>query len=625
MTNQIVKLDMTPGSGYLQRGVSVSQYDDGLRSIDFELYKDGAAYNIPSGATVTINGHKPDGNVYSVPCTYSGNIVTVTFTKQMTAVAGSNVAEISIVSGSMRLGSENFKVIVEKSPMSDNAVISESQIPLIEEVGQHAAEALTSRNEAAEYAKRAADSAASSATSAQTAADTAKKAVTPVSITESTEDGGSNTVTFGDGTVLTVKNGSKGSTGEKGEKGDTGPQGLRGLQGPKGDQGIQGVKGNDGSSSYTHIAYATSADGSTGFSVSDSVGKTYIGMYVDHTSTDSTSPSAYRWTLIKGPKGDKGDKGDTGATGLQGIQGPKGDQGVPGKDGATGKTSYFHIKYSSVASPTSSSQMSETPSTYIGTYVDFTEADSTDPKKYTWSQFKGSQGAKGDKGIAGTNGTNGKTSYLHIAYATSADGSTGFSTSDSTGKTYIGQYTDFTSADSTDRTKYAWTLIKGEKGDKGATGATGPQGPQGLKGDQGIPGKAGADGRTPYIHFAYANSADGKTGFNVNYFANALYVGTYTDYTLTDSTNYVSYTWARLRGDTGPKGEKGDKGDTGPQGVQGIQGPQGPQGPQGLQGEKGDKGDKGDTGAAYVLTDTDKASIVSAVVAELPAASGTSF
>ena len=247
MTNQIVKLDMTPGSGYLQREIRVSQYDDGLRSIDFELYKDGAAYSIPPGATVTINGHKSDGNVFSVPCTYSGNMVTVTFTKQMTAVAGSNVAEISIVEGSMRLGSENFKVIVEKSPMSDGAVVSESQIPLIEEAGQHAAEALISRNAAAESAKAAkasADNAASSATSAQTAATNASKAVTPVSVTESTEDGGSNVVTFGDGTVLTVKNGSKGSKGDTGAKGDKGDTGMTGPQGP---QGIQGEKGD----SYT--------------------------------------------------------------------------------------------------------------------------------------------------------------------------------------------------------------------------------------------------------------------------------------------------------------------------------------------------------------------------------------
>lgn len=174
MANQTVKLDMTPG--YLQSAVSVSQYDDGSRSIDFELYKDGAVYSIPSGATVTINGHKPDGNVYSVPCTYSGNKVTVTFTKQMTAVDGFSSAEISIVSGSTRLGSANFKVIVEKSPMSDGAVVSESQIPLIEEAGQHAAEALISRNAAAEYAKQASDSAATASTASTSASSNATKA-----------------------------------------------------------------------------------------------------------------------------------------------------------------------------------------------------------------------------------------------------------------------------------------------------------------------------------------------------------------------------------------------------------------------------------------------------------------
>ena len=74
------------------------------------------------------------------------------------------------------------------------------------------------------------------------------------------------------------------------------------------------------------------------------------------------------------------------------------------------------------------------------------------------------------------------------------------------------------------------------------------------------------------MHFAYANSADGKNNFNVSYFANALYVGTYTDYTQADSSDYTKYTWSRLKGDTGAtgqtgatgaKGDKGDKGDTG--------------------------------------------------------------
>lgn len=92
---------------------------------------------------------------------------------------------------------------------------------------------------------------------------------------------------------------------------------------------------------------------------------------------------------------------------------------------------------------------------------------------------KGLKGDPGEDGVAGAKGADGKTSYLHIAYATSADGKSGFSTSDSTGKTYIGQYTDFAQADSTDSTAYAWTLIKGEKGDKGATGATGAAGKDG--------------------------------------------------------------------------------------------------------------------------------------------------
>lgn len=156
-----------------------------------------------------------------------------------------------------------------------------------------------------------------------------------------------------------------------------------------------------------------------------------------------------------------------GARGLQGLQGEKGEQGVAGKDGTNGKTTYFHIKYSAVANPTTASQMTETPSTYIGTYVDYTATDSADPAKYKWSRFQGSQGAKGDQGIAGVNGTNGETSYLHIAYANSSDGKTDFSVSNSAGKAYIGQYTDFVKADSSDYTKYKWTKIKGNDGADG--------------------------------------------------------------------------------------------------------------------------------------------------------------
>lgn len=188
-------------------------------------------------------------------------------------------------------------------------------------------------------------------------------------------------------------------------------------------------------------------------------------------------------TGLQGPKGDKGDKGDTGPQGLQGLQGVKGDQGIPGTpgakgdkgdkgdagaDGTNGKTSYFHIKYSAVANPTSASQMSETPNTYIGTYVDFTEADSTDPTKYTWTQFKGSQGPKGEQGIKGTDGANGISYYLHIKY--SDDGTTFTSNNGETVGAYIGTLTDTNVNDSINFSDYTWAKIKGETGAKGDTG-----------------------------------------------------------------------------------------------------------------------------------------------------------
>ena len=141
-----------------------------------------------------------------------------------------------------------------------------------------------------------------------------------------------------------------------------------------------------------------------------------------------------------------------------------GPQGIPGV-GTDGKTTYLHIQYAPVQNPTAA-QMSKTPNKYIGMYVDFVEADSTDPTKYTWSLIKGADGAQG---VPGTPGANGKTPYFHIAYANSADGRTGFSVDDSVNKLYIGQYTDYTPDDSTDPTKYSWTKIKGEPGTAGRT------------------------------------------------------------------------------------------------------------------------------------------------------------
>lgn len=197
---------------------------------------------------------------------------------------------------------------------------------------------------------------------------------------------------------------------------------------------------------YTWIAYADDDIG-TGASL-DSYGKEYLGIASNRVTRDPdlTDPTVYTWIKIRG------------------------EQGIPGTSGKDGKTSYFHVKYSDVEKPASYSDMTETPSKYIGTYVDYELGDSKDPSKYTWSKFQGEDGADG---VAGKNGENGETSYVHFAYATSEDGKTNFSTTDPTDKTYIGQYVDFKKADSEQPEKYRWSKFQGPKGPAGSDGEQG--------------------------------------------------------------------------------------------------------------------------------------------------------
>lgn len=247
---------------------------------------------------------------------------------------------------------------------------------------------------------------------------------------------------------------------------------FQGDDGEDGADGTPGENGANGETSYLHIAYATSADGKTGFSTTNAVDKTYIGQYVDFTKADSTNPAKYHWSKFQGPKGDKGDPGEQGLRGLQGDKGDQGIQGPKGADGKDGKTTYFHIKYSAVSNPTYASQMTETPSKYIGTYVDFAQTDSDDPKKYSWQQLEGSQGPQGKQGISGTNGADGKTSYLHIKYSNDG-GKTFTGNSGEDIGAYIGTCVDYAKDDPTSVGMYKWAKIKGEAGAKGDKGDTG--------------------------------------------------------------------------------------------------------------------------------------------------------
>ncbi|MGU7996522.1 phage tail spike protein [Streptococcus suis] len=187
-----------------------------------------------------------------------------------------------------------------------------------------------------------------------------------------------------------------------------------------------------------------------------------VWAYTDNTSETGYSVAKMGETGATGAKGDRGDTGPQGPQGpagpkgepgLKGLQGPKGDQGIPGPKGADGRTQYTHIAYADNATGGGFSQ-SDKSKAYIGMYQDFTATDSTNPASYRWTKWKGDKGDTGAQGIPGPKGADGRTPYIHFAYSDNADG-TGLTTPDN-GQRYIGHYSDYTQADSTDKTKYKW-------------------------------------------------------------------------------------------------------------------------------------------------------------------------
>jgi hypothetical protein len=216
-------------------------------------------------------------------------------------------------------------------------------------------------------------------------------------------------------------------------------------------------------------------------------------------------------------------------------QGLEGDKGLPGKsptiryasmpDGTDMSDNPKYVKLLDSAGNIISDSTGDIIYTsgeafYVGFLKESAEVDSTNPSDYEWSRYKG---------------TDGLTQYTHLAYANSADGKTDFSV-DNPNREYIGMYVDFEEQDSTNPEKYAWTLVKG------------------ANGAQGVPGKPGTDGKTPYFHIAYANSADGKTEFSVDNSVDKLYIGQYTDYLPDDSTDPAKYSWTKIKGNDGTPG-----------------------------------------------------------------------
>lgn len=260
-----------------------------------------------------------------------------------------------------------------------------------------------------------------------------------------------------------------------------------------------------------------------------------------------------------------------GIPGETGAKGDKGETGASGRSITSSETTYQASNSGTVA-PTGT--WSKTPpnvaeNQYLWTRTIYTYSDKTTSTTYSIGKMgaKGEQGAKGETGATGPQGEKG---------ATGPQGPQG---------------------------------EQGIQGPQGEKGEKGDQGPQGAKGNDGVSptvsisksgtvttititdkngthtqtvndgtngtaGKAGADGKTPYFHVKYSN--DGGKTFTSNSGEDVgTYIGTCTDYNQADPTTVGSYTWARIKGETGAIGAKGETGATGPQGPQGNIGPTG--------------------------------------------------
>ena len=303
-------------------------------------------------------------------------------------------------------------------------------------------------------------------------------------------------------------------------QGAKGQDGIDGTNGTDGLPGKDGADGKDGTSSYVHIRYSAVPEPSDDQMSSEPA--EYIGICVNNNPAAPTTASSYEWSKLEGTDG---------------------RDGLPGKDGEDGTSTYVHFAYSTSSDGSQNfSTTSFDGALYIGVLTDNNIDDSPNYADYAWSRMRGEDGTDGLPGKDGTNGKDGMTSYFHVAYANSIDGHTDFSTTDPTGRTYMGTYVDYVEADSDNPNSYQWTLIKGEDG------------------ADGLPGKDGVNGRTYYLHIAYANSADGSEGFSTVDGNNKMYIGQCVDENQEDPITYTSYTWSLFKGKDGTNGLPGRDG-----------------------------------------------------------------
>lgn len=150
MVTQRINLNLIPG-GVLPR-INVSQYDTGSRTLELVLYNGETAFNLPAGANVQIVGTKRDNTGFEYSCTYADNVVSVDITDQMTVFGGEVVTELRILKDDDQLGTGNFIINVEPTALKDDVVISETDIPIIQQLPSLIAQAESSAELAHQWA-----------------------------------------------------------------------------------------------------------------------------------------------------------------------------------------------------------------------------------------------------------------------------------------------------------------------------------------------------------------------------------------------------------------------------------------------------------------------------------------
>lgn len=222
MVTQKLNLNVIPGG--VMPVVNVSQYDKGERKLQITLYNGSSAYNVPSGATVMIQGTKPDKTGFAYNCTYSDNVITSDIEAQMTVLSGVVVTEVVVFVGEDRIASANFVLAVEPAALNDETQISETEIPDIialateqmeraEAAAETAVEAVESIGDSVERAEAAATSAAADAESASDDASTASSAATTASAAASTATSAATSAT----TAATDAHGWADNNGDSGQ------------------------------------------------------------------------------------------------------------------------------------------------------------------------------------------------------------------------------------------------------------------------------------------------------------------------------------------------------------------------------------------------------------------------